>query len=354
MSTQSREPIVSTSNEDENANAFSMAKQALTYISTFKTPPIPEVYEVWYRYVEGGNKAIQDQLTHAVKVAKTVSTTQLQDLRQQFLSTSPAAEANEAISAKLVTEMEGLQSLISMQQGANVEFGGSIASASDRLIDASVTPEEIKSCLSTVLEGSEKMQQQIADMDSKLQSSKCQVNELKETLAELQRSIQIDPLTGIGNRRLFDATISRANELRTSDSPNYLFLVDLDKFKSINDIHGHATGDEVLRFVGTNLKRLAVNGTITRYGGDEFAIFVKVEPDQAKQLAEEICQYFFEIDLTVKSSGEQLGSLTISIGAANLRVEDNSESWFERADKLLYSAKSGGRNRAMVERQNIG
>ena len=97
-----------------------------------------------------------------------------------------------------------------------------------------------------------------------------------------------------------------------------------------------------------------MNGTITRYGGDEFAIFVNVEPDQAKQLAEEICQYFFEIDLTVKSSGEQLGSLTISIGAANLRVEDNSESWFERADKLLYSAKSGGRNRAMVERQNIG
>ncbi len=347
-------PKVSTNNEDENAKAFSIAKEALTYISTFKTPPIPEVYEVWYRYVEGGNKAIQDQLTHAVKVAKSVSSTQLQDLRQQFLSSSLSAEANQEISEKLVTELEGLQSLISEQRGANVEFGGSIASASDRLLDESVTPSEIKSCLSTVLYGSEKMQQQIADIDSKLQSSKNQVDDLRETLVELQRSIQIDPLTGIGNRRLFDATIICANEPRTSDTPNYLFLVDLDKFKSINDIHGHATGDNVLRFVGSNLKKLAVNGTITRYGGDEFAIFVNVEPDEAKKLAEDICQFFFENDLTLKSTGEQLETFTISLGAAILRVEDNSESWFERADKLLYSAKSGGRNRAMVERKSIG
>lgn len=354
MLTLPPKPKLNTTNEDENANAYLIAKEALTYISTFKTTPIPEVYEVWYRYVEGGNKAIRDQLTHAIKVAKSVSTTQLQDLRQQFLSSSPSDEANQVISEKLVTELNGLQSLISAQHGANVEFGGSIASASDRMHDASVTPTEIKSCLSTVLQGSEKMQKQLADMDSKLQSSKCQVDDLRETLAELQRTIQIDPLTGIGNRRLFDATINLANEPRTNDTPNYLFLVDLDKFKSINDTHGHATGDLVLRFVGSSLMRLAVNGTVARYGGDEFAIFVNVEPDQAKQLGEDICQFFFENDLTVKSTGEQLGTFTISLGAAILRAQDNSSSWFERADKLLYSAKSGGRNRAMVERKSIG
>jgi len=353
MPTLSTKQKANQMNDDESEKAFSIAKEALAYISTFRTPPTPEVYEVWYRYFEGGNKAIRDQLSYAVNVAKSVSVTQLHELRQQFLNSSDSADANQKISKKLATEMEGLQSLISTQQGANVEFGGSIASAKDRLLDETVTPKEIKSCLNSVLQSNDKMQLQIANMDSKLQSSKSQVDDLRETLAELQKTILSDPLTGIGNRRLFDATIIRANEPRTSETPNCLFLVDLDKFKDINDTHGHATGDDVLRFVGSALNKLAKGATIARYGGDEFAIFVYVAPDQVKPLAEEICQFFYENDLTVRSTGEPLGKLTVSLGAAVLRADDNSDSWFERADKLLYSAKSGGRNRVMVERKRI-
>lgn len=353
MQTLSTKQVGNTLNDDVSKKAFSIAKEALAYIGTFRTPPTPEVYEVWYRYVEGGNKAIQEQLTFAVEVAKSVSVTQLQELRQQFLNSTDAAEANQKISQTLAKEMEVLQSLIATQQGASVEFGGSIASANDRLIDETVTPAEIKICLSSMLQGNEKMQQQIAEMDSKLQSSKCQVDGLRETLAELQKSILMDPLTGIGNRRLFDANINRANEPRTCKTSDYLFLLDLDKFKNINDTHGHAMGDDVLRFVGSALKKLAAGATIARYGGDEFAIFVPVEADQAKQLAESICQFFFANNLTLRSSGESLGKLTISLGAAILRANDNSDSWFERADKLLYSAKSGGRNRVMVERTPV-
>ncbi len=338
-------------NEVESAKAFSMAKEALAYITTFRTPPTPEVYEVWYRYVEGGNQAIHDQLTYAVKVAKSVSVSQLHELRQQFLNSSDAADANQKISQNLATEMEGLQSLISTQQGANIEFGGSISSASDRLLDETVTAAEIKSCLSSVLHCNEKMQQHIADLDLKLKSSKSQVDHLRETLLDMQKAILIDPLTGIGNRRLFDATIIRANEPWTTETPNYLFLVDLDKFKNINDTHGHATGDDVLRFVGSALKKLAAGATIARYGGDEFAIFMRVEPDQVKRLADGICQFFAQNDLTVRNTGEPLGKLTISLGAAILRADDNSDSWFERADKLLHSAKSGGRNGVMIERK---
>ena len=350
--------VIENHNEDskdevKSSQAFTLAKEALSYISTFGTPPTPEVYEVWYRYVEGGNKAIQAQLSHAVHVAKSVSTVQLLDLRRQFLNTSDTAEANHQISLRLANEMEGLQSLVSTQQGAVVEFSDCIASANDQLIDETATAAEIKSCLNLVLQGNDRMQQHIADMDSKLQASKSHLLGLLDDLAELKKLVLIDPLTGLGNRRLFDETILRANVLGSTSAPNYLFLLDLDKFKTINDTHGHGTGDDVLRFVGNSLKKLAEGATIARYGGDEFAVFIDVEHDQAKQLAEDICQFFFANDLTVSRTGESMGKLTISIGAAILRVDDSSDSWFERADKLLYSAKTGGRNRALLERKRI-
>ena len=241
MSTISANQKVNAKDEVENDQAFSLAKEALSYIGTFRTPPTPEVYEVWYRYVEGGNKAIQAQLSYAVHVAKSVSTVQLLELRQQFLNTSDTAEANHQISLKLATEMDGLQSLVCTQQGAIVEYGDSIASANDRLLDETITTEEIKSSLSLVLQGNNKMQQHIADMDSKLHASKSHLVGLREDLDELQKLILLDPLTGIGNRRLFDETILRANDSGKIATPYYLFLIDLDKFKDINDTHGHGT-----------------------------------------------------------------------------------------------------------------
>lgn len=340
------------SNAVDYAKAFSMAKQALAYISTFQSPPTPEIYEVWYRFVEGENTAIQDQLSHAVNIAKTVTTKQLHELRKQFLTSSESSKANLDISQKLTREMDGLQSLIATQQGANVEFGGSIASANTRLQQDSVSPTEFKDCLSQMLEGNEKMTQKMAEMDAKLQSSKNQIFNLRQTLAELQKEMLTDPLTGVGNRRLFDTTMMRLIESKPEDKCHYLYLLDLDKFKAINDTHGHTTGDDALRFVATALRKLTVDATISRYGGDEFAIFVQVdEPDQAREIAESICQFFFEEDLIVKLTGEQFVKLTVSVGAAILRSDDSCDSWFERADKLLYSAKFGGRNRAMVERK---
>jgi len=351
MSTHVENHNGNSTDDVESEQAFSLAKQALSYISTFRTPPTPEVYEVWYRYVEGGNKAIEAQLSYAVHVAKSVNTVQLLDLRKQFLNTSDTAEANQQISLQLANEMDGLQSLVSTQQGAIVEFSDCIASANDQLFEETASAAEIKSCLNLVLQGNDRMQQHIADMDSKLQASKSHLVCLRDDLAELQKLILVDPLTGIGNRRLFDETILSTNVSGLTATPNYLFLVDLDKFKSINDTHGHGTGDDVLRFVGTSLKKLAEGATIARYGGDEFAVFISVEHDHAKQLAEDICQFFFTNDLTVRRTGEPLGKLTISLGAAILRGDDSSDSWFERADKLLYSAKAGGRNRALVERK---
>ncbi len=337
--------------QQEDERAFSLAKEALSYVGMFRTPPTPEVYEVWYRFAEGENDAINEQLLHAVKVAKSVTAQQLRDLRIQFLNATDTSEANAKISHQLATEIDGIQSLIVSQVDANERFGGSIDLVSARLVSDSVTPSELRECLKSLHQGNESIQSHMSEMGSKLKLSRQQIEGLQATVAELQKEVQTDPLTGVGNRRLFDIMMASANETKTRESSLYLILIDLDNFKDINDTHGHATGDDVLRFVASSLRKRSTDATITRYGGDEFAIFVKFEPEQAKHFSEELCQFFCGNNLTVRSSGEQVGTLTISVGAALLRCDDNPDSWFERADRLLYSAKSGGRNRAMVERK---
>jgi len=344
--------VEASQSNHQDERAYSLAKEALTYISKFRTPPTPDVYEVWYRYVEGENVAIKQQLLHAMNNSESVSARQLQELRKQFLDSSDASAANTKISEQLATEILGLQTLIISQENANQKFGGSIELASARLNHESVTPAEITQCLTSVLQENASIQKQMSEMSTKLTSSKSQMQGLRATLEELHAEVNTDPLTRVGNRRLFDSTISKANQTRTDDPSDYLILVDLDNFKQINDTHGHSTGDDVLRFVASTLKKQAEDTTVTRFGGDEFAVFIRREPDEVRHFSDELCRFFSNNDLTVRTTGEKLGALTISVGAALLRRDDCSESWFVRADRLLYSAKSGGRNRAMVERKN--
>jgi diguanylate cyclase len=342
----------SNSETEEYENALSLAKEALAYIGMFRTPPTPEVFEVWFRYSEGKNQAINEQLSHAVKVTKSVNKKQLHDLRLQFLNPVDSSEANAKVSQQLALEINSLRTLIESQEDANEKFGGSIELVNTRLESDSVTPSDLRECLTSLQIGTESIQRQMADMGNKLKLSKNQIEGLQATVSELHKEVHTDPLTGVGNRRLFDKMIATSIDAKASDTSPYLILIDLDKFKDINDTHGHSTGDDVLRFVASSLKKHSEEATVTRYGGDEFAMFVCLEPEQALLFSDELCRFFHSTDLTVRRSGEQLGALTISVGAARLRPDDDSKSWFERADRLLYSSKSAGRNRAMVERKH--
>ena len=337
---------------DSAVNAFSIIREVLAYVINFKTPPTPEVYEVWYRFVEGGNKSIREQLSHAIHEAKIVTEKQLLDLRRQFLNSSENAEVNHLISQSLNLEVEGLRKVMETQKDANSVYSNVISDSNELLQDTGTTLEQTKTCIEALLIQNHDMMVQITRTDAKLQDSIAQVEGIKKTLEDLQSAVLIDPLTGVGNRRAFDSKIHDSIQSKDKNASQYLFLLDLDDFKIINDTHGHSTGDDVLRFIGATLKKLTGEALVTRYGGDEFAVFVSVAPDKAKYLAEEICQHFFESDLTIRNSDLPLGKLTVSVGAAVLRADDDAECWFGRADKLLYNAKSAGRNRAMVERKH--
>ncbi len=168
------------------------------------------------------------------------------------------------------------------------------------------------------------------------------ISERKMFEAELTRLAVTDPLTGLWNRRhttdLLSADLAQAQRNGQALS---LLMVDVDRFKSINDTFGHQTGDRVLIGVA-NLLREQVRNTdvVGRWGGEEFVVLLRYcgLPD-AVATAEKLRQQITECRF------DNLCSASVSIGAAELQAGDDLESWVARADAALYQAKRSGRNR---------
>lgn len=141
-----------------------------------------------------------------------------------------------------------------------------------------------------------------------------------------------------------------AEALETNEAMS-LMLTDIDHFKTFNDNFGHLTGDQVLRLVAMAVKHnVKGKDTAARYGGEEFAVLLpNTALRAAVTVAEHIRRAVMAKELMKRSTGEQLGRITISIGVAALRKGDSGQSLIERADICLYAAKRHGRNRVMCE-----
>jgi diguanylate cyclase (GGDEF)-like protein len=176
------------------------------------------------------------------------------------------------------------------------------------------------------------------------------VQRLKEGQVKLEQMATTDPLTGLANRKqiMTDLEIHLEQHHRYG-SDFSLLMVDIDHFKRINDTHGHQTGDAVLvqmaRIFRETLRSLDSAG---RYGGEEFLILLgQIDAEHAKQTAERIrssvARHVFVI-------GDVSLQVTVSIGVGGLKEEsDSSSEIIGRADRALYAAKAGGRNRVEVE-----
>ncbi len=175
------------------------------------------------------------------------------------------------------------------------------------------------------------------------------LREMRAELAEVRRRLATDSLTRVYNRHALEEHLNRVAQLsQFSGQTPYLFIVDADQFKEINDRFGHQVGDRVLRKIADCCVRTFPRESdfIARYGGDEFVVVVdECGVEVAALMAQRLMDWVRNLQEVV--DGETV-VVTVSVGAAMLQPGDTVDQWFRRADEALRVAKVEGRDRWVV------
>lgn len=174
------------------------------------------------------------------------------------------------------------------------------------------------------------------------------ITERNRLMRELEKVSRTDPLTGIGNRREFNIAVNVAlQKAQQSLRATSLLTIDVDHFKSVNDVYGHSGGDKALKFlVNSIVEVLPKGGQVYRIGGEEFYVLLpNSDLAEARVIAEKIRQHIPEQTLSLR--GGEL-AMTVSIGVIQLGAELQLEDAYKRVDRALYEAKATGRNRVCL------
>ncbi len=175
------------------------------------------------------------------------------------------------------------------------------------------------------------------------------LDRMGKQLEEARKDSTTDPLTGIGNRKLFDVMGPRAIQMYAlSRQPVVLLMIDLDKLKLVNDMYGHQAGDQAICNLGKALSKvfLRQSDVLCRYGGDEFAVILQnTDWKMAQTLARRLQEQVVAMPAPHPAMEFSIGA---SVGVAQLEAHEEVNEWIARADKALCKAKQNGRDRVCV------
>ncbi|MGV3511069.1 MAG: GGDEF domain-containing protein [Novosphingobium sp.] len=181
-----------------------------------------------------------------------------------------------------------------------------------------------------------------------MKRSEDETQTLRAELEKARHDAEIDHLTGLPNRRAFEGLLDRHyREARAEADHLCVAFCDIDRFKRVNDTHGHDTGDRVIRAIGETLARLTNdNCHVARQGGEEFVmLFRGVTAQVALEKLDAVRANFGERHFVNRANEEPIGQITFSGGIADVFAYANPRAALKAADEALYRAKEAGRNR---------
>jgi len=239
-----------------------------------------------------------------------------------------------------------MNTLINMIRGTQEKQQTSLSKFEDRTVGVIREAEDRSVILSRV-------RQMFKELVAEFQE---ETREWESLATELQRTATFDPLlTELYNRRAFDAAlIKTVRNGRNQTPPPTLMMIDVDKFKRVNDEWGHQSGDDVLKALAriVNSQSIQYNGFAARYGGEELVVLVKGMDQATACLKAEAIRVDVErhpVPVRRDTDGPRTPlSFTVSIGVAQLKPDWGPGDLLRASDKALYRAKAAGRNKVVA------
>lgn len=334
-------------NRYERAQA--LAKTAIGLMAERDVAPTPDNFELFYAYAAGENPSVSRIMGDMIAGRRAFTPTVLADLRKRFFAKVRIEEEMDSLNQGVADTLETMLSKLEEAGRSTVDYGRALSAASGELV-AGPSPEDLRTLVESLRNATNTMEHRAKSLETELQASSREVNELKRKLDSVRKESLTDTLTGVANRKAFDTELGNAvQHACETGEPLSLLMCDIDHFKQFNDSWGHQTGDQVLRLVANCLsENVKGRDTAARYGGEEFAVIVRnAALESAITLANQIRTGVHSKKLVKKSTGDILGTITISIGVAELGPAESPASLVQRADACLYGAKNAGRNCVM-------
>jgi diguanylate cyclase len=321
------------------------AKTALALMGGAGIAATPDNFELFYAFASGENPAITQVMSKLIDAKTPFTPELLADLRFRCLSGARAAAAMEGVGGSMGQVIDDVLGKLEEAGKDTAEYKDALSAATGEL-GTDRSPADVRKLVENLIAATRAMEQRAKNLEGELQASSQQVSELRTKLADVRKESLTDPLTNIANRKAFDDAASAGAAAAADGEAVTLLICDIDHFKKFNDSWGHQTGDQVLRLVASCLsENVKGRDTAARYGGEEFAVLLRgTGLTDATRIADQIRQTVQAKKLVKKSTGDILGTITISIGVAQFGANEAVEAVVRRADACLYGAKHNGRN----------
>jgi len=340
--------MISAFDETDFDYATTIADRANRLMSQHRVPPTPDNFSVWFYYAMGGSLTLKKTIDILIANKRKFDSVVNRDLYVTYINPhsdlSTSEDFPEQLRGVIASAQEFLTTAISDNR-SQMENLGEATSECQTTADPRPIIEKLVKELSHATTRSSALEANF------LKTTK-DLDQIKDSLKLAEQHSNTDALTGLANRRSLEAFL-RAAQITAMEkgTPLSILMIDIDHFKKFNDSYGHQVGDQVLRLVARVLQEGVRDCDLAaRYGGEEL---MAVLPDAALSacvdVAERIRCRISEARLTRRATGEEITSVTISVGVAQFRMAESAGGMIERCDRALYEAKRAGRNCTVKE-----